>query len=81
MVVSVTAGQQGLAHYSGANYFLDAAARVMHASGRPALSVDFGLFSSVGMAASDAGATFKNAQTAFRALGLGALKPADALAG
>jgi hypothetical protein len=53
--ISAVWGQQGLAHYSGANYFLDAAAHVLHASGRSALSVDFGLFGSVGMGGADAG--------------------------
>jgi acyl transferase domain-containing protein/NADPH:quinone reductase-like Zn-dependent oxidoreductase/NAD(P)-dependent dehydrogenase (short-subunit alcohol dehydrogenase family)/acyl carrier protein len=45
-------GSPGQAIYAGANTFLDALAGSLRSRGRPALSVDWGTFASVGLAAS-----------------------------
>lgn len=49
-------GAPGQANYAGANAFLDALAHRRRAEGRPALSIDWGAFSGVGLAAGHAAA-------------------------
>ena len=66
-----SAGQSG---YSAANAFLDAFAHHRRALGRPALSVDWGAFADVGMAAADG-----NRGARLAARGLGSIRAQEGL--
>jgi NADPH:quinone reductase-like Zn-dependent oxidoreductase/acyl carrier protein len=65
-------GHRGQANYAAANVFLDALAHHRRAAGLPALSVDWGAWADVGMAA--------NLQDALARQGLGMIPPAQGTA-
>lgn len=66
-------GSAGQANYAAANAFLDALAHERRRTGLPALSVQWGAFSEVGMAASD------DRAARLSAIGLASMTPADGL--
>ena len=51
--VATLLGFPGMGNYTAANAFLDALAHLRHTQGRPALSINWGNFAEVGMAAAD----------------------------
>ncbi|CAM2068430.1 SDR family NAD(P)-dependent oxidoreductase [Sulfidibacter corallicola] len=69
--MSALIGNPGQANYAGANAFLDQLAWYRHGRGLPALSVNWGIWSQVGMAADDAERVLKP----LRARGVDAIDP------
>ncbi len=68
-------GSPGQAHYAAANVFLDALAHHRHAHGLPALSINWGPWAEVGLAAAQT-----NRGQRLAAQGLASLTPAEGLA-
>ncbi len=73
--VASVLGLPGQGNYAAANAFLDALARTLRAAGRPALSINWGPWSDVGLAAARAD---RGERLALR--GLGSIRPHEGLA-
>jgi acyl transferase domain-containing protein len=69
-------GSPGQSNYAAANSFLDALAALRHARGLPALSINWGSWSEVGMAAG----VGEDHQRRWSAMGIGMIKPAAGVA-